>query len=143
MVLKPLQAGVGIILIDRHLTGVWMNQRLNGSRDHHGFYQVAGGTVEAHESPRDAAVRELWEETRIRTKPEDLSLVIQGVYEKADRPQERYHSTQFALITGETPENTEPHKHTNWELVPWAKIPYKKTFGGIAEIFQTPAKKCS
>lgn len=131
----PLEEGIGIILVSADLQGVWMNLRLAGAKDHQGYHQVAGGSVDPGESPRQAAVRELYEETGIVADPKQLTQVIRKVYSKPSGS--IYRSTQFAMITPQTPENTEPHKHSEWELIPWVTIPKLRCFGAVKEIFQT------
>ncbi|WP_245993040.1 NUDIX domain-containing protein [Xylanimonas allomyrinae] len=44
-----------------------------------GFWQPVTGGIERDESPRDAAVREVWEETALRLEPDALVQVAEGV----------------------------------------------------------------
>ncbi len=127
--------GVGIIIIPASLTGIWMNLRTK-SKDYNGFWQVPGGTVDIGETPREAAVRELEEETGIIVQPDQLVQVYTGEFTKPNG--ERYASTQFALISRLVPRHREKTKATLWQLVPWAEIGEKKMFDAMRCIFPAP-----
>lgn len=63
---------VGIILKIENT--VFMVQR-NNTDWMQGYWNFPGGLVEKHETTQQAAIRELYEETGVRVKPENLSLV--------------------------------------------------------------------
>ncbi|MGN9821910.1 RapZ C-terminal domain-containing protein [Streptomyces sp. SD11] len=61
-----------------------------------GQLALPGGHVDPGESSLDAAVRELFEETRVRVATEDLTLI--GVYDHPDRdPRGRYVTAAYAV----------------------------------------------
>ena len=61
---------------------------------HEGVWSLPGGHAGYHEGPREAAVRELHEETGLRADPADLSLLT--VYH-AETPTIAFHFTTYTL----------------------------------------------
>lgn len=125
-----MQKAIGIVIVPPNGEGAWLSQRI-AAKDFNGFHQTAGGGIEPGESAKEAAIRELLEETGIVAQPEHLLPLICKIYTKPSG--ERYQSTQFLLISSEIPENKEPHKHTDWCLIPWHKIKELNCFGAFKE----------
>lgn len=100
-----------------------------------GFYSVISGGVESGESIKEAAVREIYEETGLTVKEEDLAFytVVHS------REEDGIHmSTFFTTDTWEgEPENKEPHKHKELKFysihdLPSKMVPYvTKALEGI------------
>ena len=60
--------GTGVIVINEY------NQILMGKRTDNNEWCIPGGSLELHESIEECAVRELWEETKIKTNADKLKL---------------------------------------------------------------------
>ncbi len=77
--------GTEVLLIER------------GWPPHQGLLALPGGHVDAGETARAAAARELLEETGVNVSPDDLALV--GVYDRPDRdPRGRYVSVAYLAV---------------------------------------------
>lgn len=84
-----------------------------------GVFQMPGGSVEEHESEVVAARRELREETGLEI--ETLSFLVYTGGTKVRRGETvrfvtAWYSAQLPL--GDLPANPEPHKHSDWKLMP-------------------------
>lgn len=72
---------------------------------HKGMWALPGGHVDIGETSRDAAARELAEETGITVDPDRLRLV--GVFDRPDRdPRGRYVSVAYAVDVEDTEQAT-------------------------------------
>lgn len=130
---KPLIIGVGVILIQPDLRGLWMNERQH-CKDYNGMWQCPGGRVDDGETTiSGAAARELEEETGIKVNPLQLVKVFDQVLTK-EHSGEEYRSVQFALITDKVPEDKEPDKHGPWMRVAWDATNRLPTFGALNKI---------
>ncbi|MFF3214029.1 NUDIX domain-containing protein [Streptomyces sp. NPDC002886] len=85
---------------------------------HKGLLALPGGHVDEGETAQSAAVRELWEETGVRVREEDLTLI--GVYDQPDRdPRGRYVSAAY-LVT--VPEGTRAQAGDDAAAVQWKPL---------------------
>lgn len=88
----------------RHQDLYWIHQRHASKRVYPGLWGIGiGGKVDANESPLQAAVRELQEESGIQVVPEALRFL--GEYDW-NTPEATYHGFLFLLET--TPEKIQP-----------------------------------
>lgn len=94
---------------------------------HPGFWQSVTGSLEAAETPIDAAVREVAEETGIACQPADLSdWRLANRFEIFPQWRARYaegvtHNTEhvFSLCIAEQPIKVAPEEHLGWRWLPW------------------------
>lgn len=129
-----MKTGVGVFLLPLTLQTVWMAQRL-GDRAYSGYWENPGGEVEPGETEKQAAVREVLEETGLVISEDDLTEVFDG---PITRPcGEVYRSVNYAMITGLVPTlpEKEKHKRTEWVQVHVGAIKDLRTFAACRAIF--------
>jgi 8-oxo-dGTP pyrophosphatase MutT (NUDIX family) len=92
--LKQLRSQVGSqLLLVPSVTGIIYDERVRVLLVNHadrGLWVAPGGSIEPNESPADAAVREVWEETGLVTEPIRIIGLLGGpafevVYRNGDR----------------------------------------------------------
>lgn len=92
------------IVVLRHQEFFWIHQRHASKRVYPGLWGIGiGGKVDAGESPLQAAVRELQEESGIQVTPETLCFL--GEYDWSS-PETTYQGSLFLLDI--TPEQIQP-----------------------------------
>lgn len=98
-----------------------------------GKLTLPGGLIEPEESPIKAAVRELWEETGLVIKKDDLIEASSGPISVPTADQNLKFYAFFAFwdeATGESPPlNPEPNKHGPWKWLTVNKIAAASTRG--------------
>ena len=92
--------------------GPILSQRLNPRKTIYLLYQVPGGKAEKGETARQAAVRELYEETGLVAKPRCLKFVAyDGEFD--------CNLYAYKLPAHEYPERTEADEMSAWLEYPW------------------------
>ena len=92
--------------------GPILSQRLNPQKTMYLLYQAPGGKAEKGETVRQAAVRELYEETGLVAKPRRLKFVAyDGEFD--------CNLYVYKLPAHEYPERTEPDEMSAWLEYPW------------------------
>lgn len=96
---------------------IYMARRTAKDRPFCGLWAAPGGSVEDGETPRQAGVREVEEETGLVVAPERLFKL--GRRDNGSGTQ--YHMTYFGLnlLASERPLVTEPHKQSEWLKQSW------------------------
>lgn len=104
---------VGVVLTRKGK--VVLCQRLPGSPGP-GFWQGAGGKIESGESYKDAAVRELKEESGLDIPKDRFDFLYAGPAPRFDPSKGKYslYVYRVELEDGEEPQRTEPKKHSDW-----------------------------
>jgi 8-oxo-dGTP pyrophosphatase MutT (NUDIX family) len=119
---KKTRGAVGIIITTPQRDGVWISKRSENlpgeNKWYAGYSQVPGGKIDPGETPRQAATRELMEETGLDVEG-DLNPLLEvhgGTFTLPDgRP---FDSTHYLLITSDKPQHTEPDASDAWRYVP-------------------------
>ncbi|CAG9310135.1 unnamed protein product [Blepharisma stoltei] len=109
-------AGVGIFVINKQ------DQILVGRRKDYNDFGLPGGKLEYLESVEEAALRELEEETGLKSSIEDIKVfkVANLVARKQSHAVSFYAALQ--IPENQTPENLEPHKSEDWMWVTWEEM---------------------
>jgi ADP-ribose pyrophosphatase YjhB (NUDIX family) len=105
---KGMAPTVGCVLLRK-------GEKVLGSsrRDNHNDWGLPGGKLDPGEDPRVGAARELFEETGIRVKPEDL---VQ-VFERTDGTNDEWFAVTYEATTWEG----EPTQQPGEGLVEWVE----------------------
>ena len=112
---RQRQAGVGAILVRHGRILLGLRRGAHGG----GSWSVPGGKIEPGETPEQAAMRELREETGLEaTNPRVLAQTLD------DFPDVCYR-TSFVLLdwVGGRPEELEPEKSGDWDWFDWEALP--------------------
>lgn len=98
-----------------------------------GQWQIPGGKCDGMK-PRRAALKELWEETGLRGREEDLVFVT-DVFRKDDEDGTSYRTLIFELREFKgNPVNKEPDKNAGWQWFNVGKLPNNLfEIGGLME----------
>lgn len=156
--LATIRAAVGSqLLMVPSVTGIVFDERqqvlLVYQRDV-GLWSTPGGAIEPHETPADAVVREVWEETGLHTAPVRILGVFGGadcivVYPNGD--QVAYVTTVFEcrVLGGSLPGASDETTASRFvsgldlaqlEMTAWGRFLVPKLVGGGLETpFQTPS----
>ena len=96
-----------------------IGQRNDPNKRGYNEYNLPGGKVDPGEDVRVAAVRELFEETGIVVKPDDLRIVTFTDNLKSSDNVSTYLTLYFyvCLNDEQEPQNLEPHKCKGWKWV--------------------------
>nr|CAG8573536.1 12153_t:CDS:2 [Entrophospora candida] len=101
--------------------GTWISRRENMNKVYYGLYQYPGGGKEDGESFKEAAIRELEEETGIERNIEDLEYVTTHKWKNNGQEcKTKVYLVRLFRIIGERPEVREPNN-----IKEWIKIDYK------------------
>jgi 8-oxo-dGTP diphosphatase len=126
-----LPQGVGIIALRNGKAAV--NQRTQ-TKALQGYWQFAGGTIEKHELPQEAAQREFKEECGLDIPMERFEII--GSDLRTNPYPYLGHVVVAHLQPGENIRNTEPHKHTPWKWLTPTQISKLKMIPGTTEYLQ-------
>lgn len=132
---KKTRGNAGVIITKPERDGIWISKRADnlpgGNKWFAGYHQVPGGKIDPGETPRQAAVRELAEETGlVATNPDEpgrsaagavpLLPMHCGTFKLPDgRP---FDSEHFLMITEQEPQHLEQDSSDAWRYVPIEKL---------------------
>jgi 8-oxo-dGTP diphosphatase len=121
--------GVGVILLDEAADQVLLIRRASAPAA--GCWSVPGGLVDPGETLRDAALRELREETGLEATLLDVAAVVERVVrDSADRVQYHYLIVDFVgRVSAGTPCASSDAADARW--VPVADVPALEHTGGL------------
>lgn len=88
---------------------------------HEAFWQPITGGIEGGESPSQAALREIAEETCLQLVESDLTLVTAGHIVEIS-PELTISKTLYAARTGQTTVITNPHEHRDHRWLPPTEV---------------------
>lgn len=123
---------VMLLRVEEDEISVYLSKRVH-CRGGNGLWQLAGGGIEIGETPLQAAMREVLEETGLQI-PEWRMLYwghestpgsVEGMGEFP------IYCFAVILFDEETPRNTEPEKHGDWEPVPRDEVLSRAIMPGI------------
>ncbi|CAG9310136.1 unnamed protein product [Blepharisma stoltei] len=108
--------GVVVFVINKQ------DQILVGRRTDYNEFGLPGGKLEYLESVEEAALRELEEETGLKSLIEDIKVfkVANLITRMQDHSMVFYSALQ--IPENQTPENLEPHKNEGWIWVTWEEM---------------------
>ncbi|WP_242496490.1 NUDIX domain-containing protein [Xylanimonas protaetiae] len=95
--------------------------RVAAGRDHPAFWQPVTGGVEGEEDVREAAVRELREETGLIASSSDLDLVARDILVPISSDLS-VNKALFRLCTDESEVTVNPEEHTDFRWVDAAEV---------------------
>lgn len=128
---ERVQVGTGCVLTDPE--GRFLLSERVGDGHGSGLWSFPGGKPEPGESPADAALRELEEETGIKA---DYAVPL-GLWTYERWPNEGLHfcTLYFSIDHGDQePQNREPDKHGPWEWVSYEDAAQRPLFGGVTAV---------
>jgi len=94
---------------------VYLSQRIKETKEYYKYYQVPGGRIEPHETPEEACKREVFEETGIDLKPEQIKYI--ATHRQVDNQKGKMCDI-YAIELEETqiPITKEPQNNSKWEM---------------------------
>lgn len=127
---ETVQVGVGCVVTDAEGRFL-LSERL--AKHGKGQWSFPGGKPNPGESPADAALRELEEETGIEaTYAQPLGL---WTYERWDNHGVHYVTLYFMIDHGsQKPQNREPDKHGPWSFIEPEQAAMLPLFDGVAQV---------
>lgn len=131
---SQLPRGVTVIPLRNNDGRFYTSIRRSGSGV--GRRQFPGGHVEVGEDPADAAFRELREETGLLINKDRLLFL--GSEIAVGYSGSLYHGFRYGLLlaSGETLDNPEPEKHSDWEPTPAHAVwEFRESFVANTAIF--------
>lgn len=116
-----MKQGTAIIVLDATLRQVYLHKRLR-ARDFNGFLALPGGEVDPGETPSEAAIRELKEETKLVRTKADISFLCKT--RETKNPEDKWETFWFVTVLkfGERMEQAEKRKAGKWKAYPLAAI---------------------
>jgi ADP-ribose pyrophosphatase YjhB (NUDIX family) len=107
-------------LIQNKLTkAYWINKRINPQKAMFKQWQSGGGHIEENETPIEAVIRELKEETGLVFVNQDFELQRIDMHdEDAAHLSGLRINYVFKVKTNKVPQNTEKENHSKWRLCP-------------------------
>ncbi|MBL0778036.1 MULTISPECIES: NUDIX domain-containing protein [Streptomyces] len=124
-----------VIVYDRDAGRVVLLRRGAGAKYGHGLWDLPIGKCDPGEPVTEAAARELYEETGVTVRPEDLRVahLVHGAW-GVEAP-DGYLTVVFAVERwGGEPENREPGKHDHVGWVPVGELPQEFVPGSAAAL---------
>ena len=142
---KPaLPDGVSVYVLHESGSGLLLSLRKN-TATFPNHYQCPGGTVESGEGIRDAAVRELKEETGLIRLPGELNRVHPAVvHQKPDGSKYRLHTFSTSVRGSEIMRLLEPDKASDWVYRSWhecCRLPIMQLMPGTYDTMHFLARK--
>lgn len=108
-----VNVGVGVVVLRQFYDGwrVLLGKRINHKHGR-GEYSLPGGKPDPGESPRDAGIRELFEETAMQ--PKEANALRLWTYDRWEEWDVHAVCVYFDVVTTDEPVNTEPEKCAGW-----------------------------
>lgn len=122
---KPIETGIEgarVLLITPQqqvsptgfVRSVWLSQRLAGAKDYEGWWTCPGGRIEPGETPIQAAIREVFEETGLEVTEDSTHSLGSTMVARENGSQIRMHEFCIELNPDQVPLRTEPEKQGGW-----------------------------
>lgn len=112
----------------------FLSKRLDSKKPFFNYWQCPGGGVEPNENLKEAACRELSEEMGINVSPTDLTHISTRIRKYKNGVRYKAINYHLELSPYSNPEQTEPHKSSEWELFSLDEIESLEIIPGIPEI---------
>ena len=108
---------IGVIIQKENKVLMGLRKNAHGE----GTWAFPGGHLEFKETPEEAAMREVLEETGLVVQNPKLIAVTHDIFEKEDK----HYMTLFMKVdyTGGEPQLLEPHKCDVWQWFEWNNLP--------------------
>lgn len=131
---EVVKVGIWVFVIYQGKILYWLRKSKHGN----GTYSPPWGHLEFGETIEECAVRELFEESWLIAKPEDVSIycTLNEIY-----PNKEKHYVNISTFIKKfswTVENKEPHKLEKWEWFSWEDIKnlWNKNFLPVNELIK-------
>src|SRR5271154_162106 len=119
----------------------WVSKRIGNEND--GLIQCPGGKLEQNETPREGALRELYEETSLECTNQELEFIRTNVYRKNVNEVRYVHIFQYQ--TNLRPILMEPDKSSEWYRINQSEldqlIAEEKTINSLRDMFKPKQKE--